>query len=83
MNNFISGIGNYLERKRRINGLRFIWSSCDCGYGSSTSCSTGDCGYAKPVRRSSSCGTEPGCGYSCKPSRTYSSSCGYSTNSRC
>lgn len=74
MSDIIRNLGNYLERKRRFNNLRFIYNSCDCGYSTNSRCGgsvkpNSDCGYSTNSR----CGG---------PVRT-SQGCGYNRNSRC
>lgn len=52
MERFVRSVGNYLERKRRVNNIGRIYC-CGCGYEGP------DCGYGSP--RHSSGGM--GCGY--------------------
>lgn len=73
MSYFIRSIGDYLERTRRFNNLRFIYSSCDCGYSTNSRC-------GGPTRRESSiygCDySGPDCGYG-SPSHNSGMGCGY------
>lgn len=82
MKQVIIRIGNKLERRRRKNNLDVIrGGNCSCGY------SCGSCGSGYRGSRIVACGyTEDdliGCGSYPRSRRYSSSSCGYSSSSRC